>query len=109
MNPERMSEEDILNTEHDSPIGYILEVDLQYPEYLHDSHNDYPLAPERIEIKREMLSPYSVAAAENAGVKIKKIAPKLVPNLYDKERYVLHYRNLQLYIALGLKLQKIHK
>ena len=35
--------------------------------------------------------------------------PKLVPNLQDKERYVLHYRNLQLYIKLGRTLGKVHR
>ena len=34
---------------------------------------------------------------------------KLVPNLFDKEKYVLHYENLQLYLKLGLKLKKMHR
>ena len=34
---------------------------------------------------------------------------KLVPNLQPKIRYVLHYRNLQLYLKLGMKLEKVHK
>ena len=36
----------------------ILEVDLEYPEYLHDRHNDYPFAAEKMKVKKEMLSPY---------------------------------------------------
>ena len=43
--------------EHKS-IGYILEVDLEYASELHDLHNDYPLAPENLEISQHMLSKY---------------------------------------------------
>ena len=43
--------------EHSSN-GYILEVDLEYPDELHELHNDYPLAPEKIEISHNMLSNY---------------------------------------------------
>ena len=34
---------------------------------------------------------------------------KLIPNLCDKTNYVLHYRNLHLYLSLGMKLTKMHK
>ena len=43
----------------DNPTGYILEVDLEYPRDLHELHNDYPLAPEKVKLTEEMLSPYS--------------------------------------------------
>ena len=66
----------------------ILEVDLEYPKKLHDLHNDYPLAPERLKINK---------------------VEKLIPNLWDKEKYVLHKKNLQLYLDLGLKLKYIHR
>ena len=72
----------------DENLGYILEVDLEYPSELHDLHNDYPLAPETMKINR---------------------VNKLTPNLRNKTKYILHHRNLGLYLSLGLKLTKIHR
>ena len=92
----------------ESEKGLILEVDLEYPEELHDLHNDYPLASEKIKVTEGMLSPYCREIAEKFGVKI-GLVEKLMPTLFNKERYVLHYRNLQLYMSLGLKLTKIHR
>ena len=66
----------------------ILEVDLEYPKSLHDLHNDYPLAPEQVEVNK---------------------VKKLIPNLGDKKKYVIHYENLKQYLNLGLKLGKIHR
>ena len=93
-------------TEHpaDSREGYILEVDLEYPEELHDVHNAYPLAPERMVVKKEWMSDYQHGLL-GTGVEVEK----LVPNLYNKNRYVLHYRNLQLYLSLGMRLMKVHR
>ena len=89
----------------DSTIGYILDVDLDYPDHLHDSHNDYPLAPERLTVTRDMLSDYSRELSEGHP----PVSEKLVPNLRNKRNYVHHYRNLQLYMRLGLKLVHIHR
>ena len=94
--------------DEDSAKGLILEVDLEYPPELHDLHNDYPLAPEKMVVQKEMLSDYSREILEREGMTIGKVQ-KLIPNLKDKEKYVLHYRNLQLYLKLGLKLKKIHR
>ena len=91
-----------------SEKGLILEVDLEYPEELHDLHNDYPLAPEKIKVTEGMLSPYCREIAEKFELKVGMVE-KLVPTLFNKERYVLHYHNLQLYMSLGLKLTKIHR
>ena len=66
----------------------ILEVDLKYPDNLHDLHNDYPLAPERLMVNK---------------------VEKLIPNLNDKTKYVIHHETLKLYLSLGLKLKKIHR
>ena len=71
-------------------------------------HNGYPLAPDKIEIKREMLSDYQLRIAELCNIPTGNVK-KLVPNFFDKEKYVIHYENLQLYLRLGLKLKKIHR
>ena len=85
------------------PKGYILEVDLEYPAHLHDLHNDYPLAPEKMTVTSDLLSPYAKSFDRRSAP-----TSKLVPNLRDKQHYVVHYRNLQLYLSLGLRLAKIH-
>ena len=96
-------------TEHpaDSNEGFILEVDLKYPEELHNAHNTYPLAPERMVVKKEWMSEYQHELLD-AGVASSEVE-KLVPNLYNKNSYVLHYRNLQLYLSLGMKLTKVRR
>ena len=94
--------------EENSSIGYILEVDIEYPSELHKLHNNYPLAPERLEINQNMLSKYCCNIADKYGIKIGGV-DKLVPNLGNKSKYVVHYRYLQLYLSLGMKLTKIHR
>jgi hypothetical protein len=92
----------------DTIKGCTLEVDLDYPEELHDEHNDYPLAPERMIVTPEMASPYNIDLSEKNGMKL-TACEKLVPNLMNKERYVLTMRNLKLYLSLGMKLRKVHR
>ena len=62
----------------------ILEVDLEYPKELHDLHSDYPLASEKLKINN---------------------VEKLIPNLWDKEKYIVQHENLKLYLELGLKIK----
>ena len=66
----------------------VLEVDLGYPKSLHNLHSDYPLAPEQNELNK---------------------VDKLIPNLWNKKKYVIHYENLNQYLSLGLKLTHIHR
>ena len=91
-----------------SKKGLILEVDLEYPQELHDLHNDYPLGPEKIKVAKDMLSDYCKKIADKFNIS-SGLVHKLIPTLNDKEKYILHYRNLQLYLSLGLKLKKIHR
>ena len=85
--------------------GCILEVDLEYPTELHELHNDYPLAPKRLKVKKkEWLSGYQTNLLEDDNI---FNTEKLVPNLMEKTKYVLHYRNLQLYLSLSMKILRI--
>ena len=71
-------------------------------------HNDYPLAPEQLKINDNMLSNYCSNIANDYGLKIDSVN-KLVPNLGSKSKYVLYYKNLQLYLSLGMKLTKVNR
>ena len=92
----------------DGKKGLILEVDLEYPQELHDMHNDYPVCPEKVKVSNDMLSGYCKKIAEKYKISIGLVS-KLIPTLRDKKEYVLHYRSLQLYLDLGLKIKKVHR
>ncbi|XP_072400352.1 uncharacterized protein [Diabrotica undecimpunctata] len=81
---------DCLSVDDESPKGYVLEVDLAYPETLHDFHNDLPFCPENL------IPPNSKD-------------PKLVLTLLPKNKYIIHYRNLKQCTEQGLKITKIHR
>lgn len=78
---------------------------------MHDWHNCYPLAPEHQLIPDEDLSPYSKHLWKklNGEHQSRVQTKKFIPNLKNKKNYVVHYRNLQLYTELGLKITKIHR
>ena len=86
----------ILDLLDDDEYGYIFEVDLEYPTELQELHNDYPLAPERIKIYKDLLSPFQKKRFPE--YQLKQEQEKLTPNLRDKKNYVVHYRNLKFYI-----------
>ena len=65
-------------------VGYILEVYLEYPDELHKLHNDYPLAPEKLEITQNMLSKYCSDIASKFEIKIGGVN-KLVPSSRNKK------------------------
>ena len=90
----------------DGKNGLILEVDLEYP--LHDMHNDYPVYSEKVKVSKNMLSAYCKRIAVKYNISIGLVS-KFVPTLRDKKEYALYYRNLQLYLDLGLKIKKVHR
>ncbi|GFX16525.1 uncharacterized protein TNCV_22961 [Trichonephila clavipes] len=81
-----LTEQDILNLSDESDVGYILEVDLEYPSDLHDKHSDFPLAPEN-------------KPPPNCS------EPRLLTTLEPKTKYILHYSNLKLYLKLSSKIK----
>ena len=83
----------------------ILEVDLEYAKELYKLHNDYPLSPYSIDIKREMLSEYQLKIADLYNIPIGNVK-KIVLNLFHKAKYVIHCENLQFYLRLGLNQRK---
>ena len=110
MNDDEIKQIDLTLTKYkaDGKKGLILEVDLEYPQELHDLHNDYPVCPEKVKVSNDMLSGYCKKIAEKYKISIGLVS-KLIPTLRDKKEYVLHYRNLQLYLDLGLKIKKVHR
>ena len=85
---DKINEEFIKNYNKNDKKGYILEVDIKYPKKLHDLHSDLPFLPERMEINK---------------------CKKLVCNLYNKKKYVVHVNTPKQALNHGLKLKKIHR
>lgn len=85
------SKESILDLKDDSDKGYVFEVDLHYPDYLHEKHNDFPFCPEK------------------RGISGITKNDKLLLTFYDKEKYVIHYQMLKEALKHGLELKKVHR
>ena len=107
LNKRKINKSDISLISENSFIGYILEADLEYPDELHELHNDYPLSAETPKISHNMLSNYCSSFENEYDIKNGGVN-KLVPNLGNKSKYCLRYRNLQLYLSLGMKLTNFH-
>ena len=108
MTDKEISKIDLVKYKENGKKGLILEVDLEYPQELHNLHKDYPVAPEKVKVSSGKLSAYCKKIAKRYNFSI-GLVNKLMPTLMDKEEYVLNYRNLQLYLDLGLKIKKVHQ
>lgn len=91
----------------DDDQGAFFEVDLDYPPELHESHSDYPLAPENIMIPEEKLSPIMKNIIQTKGLSYMK-TEKLIGTLNERNNYMVHYRNLKLYLQQGMRLTAVH-
>ena len=113
---------DILTTADDADYGTFVEVDLHYPNHLHDPHNDYPLAPEKIQ--PPSLSPFQKNLLHTQykinhptwsdayimhNIDTFTHPKKLSPNLQDKTKYIVHYRLLKYYLSKGMLVTKVHR
>ena len=93
---------DIMSINDKSSIGYFLEVDLEYLDELHELDHDFPLAPEKLAVFSDMLSTYCKQIADKYEIKVGDVK-KLISNLGNKANYVVHYRNLQLYLSVFIE------
>ena len=84
----QFNENFVKDNDEESDKGYFLEVDVQYPEKLHELHNDSPFLPERMKIEK---------------------VEKFVTNLHDKAEQCIHIRNLKQSLNHGLILRNIHR
>ena len=98
--------EKILDLNDESLKGYIFEVDLKYPDNLHNLHDELPLCPEQLMINDEWLSSDQLEMKKNLQLRGK--SKKLCLTLFDKTKYVIHYRNLKFCLQQGLVLRKVH-
>ena len=76
-----------------SSASCVLKVYFEYPKKLRELPNDCPLAPDKIEVKREMLSKYQLRISDFNNFHIGNVK-RLVPNFFGKGKYVLHFENL---------------
>ena len=108
MTDKQLQEFDVMRVSDDSETGFILDVDLDYPENLHDLHNDLPLAPRSRVVEKDELSNYTKYLAEKLNI-ASGSCRKLISDLNPKRHYIIHYRNLKLYLRLGMRLRTIHR
>ena len=100
----------ILETSNDSEEGYILEVDLHYPDKLHDGHEDFPLAPTKERIYYKSLGESQQELLEKMGeTRPFSQGKMLIQSLSDKKNYTVHYITLKLYVTLGMEVKKVHR
>ena len=96
---------DVMSINEKSSIGFILEVDIKYPKELHELHSNYPLAPKKLLVTNDILSNYCKSIADKYEIKVGD-AKKVIPNLGNKTKYVVHYKNFELYLLLRMQLKR---
>lgn len=109
LSQEEVSNFEIQKVDLEGEFCFIVECDLLYPEALHISHSNLPLAPEVIEVNDSNLSPYSKTALIETEGQSKYKDTKLVSHFFPRTKYVLHAKNLRLYVELGMVVKKVHR
>ncbi|XP_075244999.1 uncharacterized protein LOC142339108 [Convolutriloba macropyga] len=101
--------EQVLQTPDDAEFGYIVCVDVDYPDSIYDAHEDFPLAPTREPVDSMWLSSYQLDLLEERHLPKVSNCNKLLQTLYDEKDYTLHYVTLNNYDRNSLKVSKLRK
>ena len=97
----------VLNKKDNRKHGYILKVDMYLPNELHNQQSDFPMVPEKLIVKKDMLSKQQIEMMKKINIKI-GTSKKLIPNLFPKEKYVVDLKNLRYYLRNGWIVTKVH-
>ena len=108
MTPAELTQKTLMSLAPNADEGCFVQCTLDYPEALHDLHADYPLAPVKTKITYDSLSPYSRYLCDRHKLKHSLNTLKLLTTFQRRSFYVLHYRNFQLYVRLGMCVVGIH-
>ena len=100
----RKSLQDLLNTPDDANEGYSVMADIEYPYSLHDKHNDFPIAAEKLKIEKNFFQ----CTRKNFNCNKNK-TENLIKTLLDKKYYLCHYSFLKFFVGQGLKITKVSK
>lgn len=99
----------VLEMASDGDYGMFFECDLKIPTFCHPKFNNFPPMPtKRCVGKEELSESYQIPLLEDLDAKVSKV-PKLIADLHDKKKYILHYRILQMYLDIGVEIEKVHK
>lgn len=110
LNQKEINSIDFASIDIEGEWGFIADVDLHYPSHLHELHNNFPLAPESKIIDNKDLSPYSKHVNRLLNNSTKKFTEKKLTSTFnDRINYIIHGKNLQTYIKLGMELTKVHR
>lgn len=109
MSKKEIRRTDFLSLDTEGKMSCILEVDLSYPSHLHSAHENFPLAPETLNINYDQLSPYAKKCFKKVENHKNYSSTKLTSTFLDRKNYIVSLKNLHLYVSLGMKLNKIHR
>ena len=99
----------IRNTPDDKDVGFIIEVDLIYPDGLHDLHSEFLLAATKESIDALCPSQYQERLLDQMNTRTSPAWTKLILTIFPDLNYTLHYQTLKLYVELGLTVAKLHR
>ena len=101
---------EILVNPDDSSVGYLLRVDMIFPDDKHELFRQYPPAPENTAPKDEWMTEFQKELANKNHISISNVCKqaKLIPHLHPHNRYVIDYRNLKYLVSLRVQVVKVH-